>query len=397
MVWFKLRKNILILPPCNLYEDMLPYRCKGGCLPKESNMAKRKIECFSEGTIRLIRMLNEEASKFIETYNETKSWENRLPYRRFNISFSPLKGTKLGHCLFEEERSVEIALSEKLLNPDVSFEMLKQILGHEVAHMIDHLENNGSAHDKEFRRICEVIGVQESGASISKSLTEIEKTSSVMTKIKKLLALSESSNMNESQSALLKARQLMREYNVSERENSHEKIYRVALTKYKSYTADIRVISEIVKKITNVWVLLSQGYSTNTLYAHGTKTECEIADYMFDYLKRELEYLYKKEKKENNLSYGAKKSFYLGVLDEMRNHFSSQETHNDWGLIAYEEENGNLAKSMIYASTRLGKKTSYGGIRNRQAYGSGQKAGKNLRIYNGVTSGSSNNSGRLLS
>lgn len=321
--------------------------------------------------------------------------------------FSPnLKSSDGAKCLgyFESNGYYgRILLSEELLSEAVSYETFREVVSHEFAHFVDYTIFNHVGHDGTFKTVCEILGIENNGVALKNSLTEVAKTSSVLEKIKKLLALSESSNINESQAALLKAQTLMREYGISERESSTEKIYRVILTPYNSYTTEISTITHIVKEISNCWLLLSQGKiddkQTNIIYAHGTKTECELASYLFDYLKRELKYHYLQAKREQNLSYGAKKSFYLGVEHEIIKKLKTQEAETgNKSLVQYDKENEEASKELIYKSAKFSFSTKLvsAAIRNAEAYLSGRETGRNLKLHNGITNSESKNSGLYL-
>jgi hypothetical protein len=202
--------------------------------------------------------------------------------------------------------------------------------------------------------------------------------------------------MNEAQSALLKARQLMREYNLEDAERKeNQKIYRLALHEYKSYTAELMTITYIVKQVSNVYVVLNHGYPLNTISAHGTKTEVEIAEYLFSYLKRELDYQYQQMRRNGDFYGRGKTSFYNGMLSEMQKRFSKQEDTSGWGLVEYSKENEKLAKDLIYSDVKLRSKISYTRVSNSRAYNSGKETGKSLRIHNGLSNGSSQ-SGKYL-
>jgi hypothetical protein len=175
----------------------------------------------------------------------------------------------------------------------------------------------------------------------------------------------------------------------------------VILTPYNSYTTEISTITSIVKKISNCWILLSKGRiddkRTNIIYAHGTKTECELASYLFGYLKRELEYHYLQAKREQNLSYGAKRSFYLGVEHEMIKKLKTQEAETgNKALVQYDKENEEASKELIYKSTKFSTRSVSAAISNAEAYLSGRETGRNLKIHNGITNSGSKNSGFYL-
>lgn len=358
------------------------------------------IETYSENTKSMLNLLYKDAGELIRSFRAKTS--EKMNYWAYTILFSPQPKTKgsshnLGLCGFVKEKGMYyITLSDNLLSPMVTYNMVREVLGHEVAHYIDWNINGSTSHGEEFKRICAILGITNDEAVFKDSLMAVRDNSSIMEKIKKLLALSESPNMNEAQSALLKARQLMREYNLEDAERKDtQKIYRLGLHDYKSYTAELMTITYIIKQVSNVYVVLNGGYPLNTISAHGTKTEVEIAEYLFSYLKRELDYQYKQMRKNGDFYGRGKTSFYNGVLSEMQKRFSKQEENSNWGLVEYNKENEKLARNLVYSDVRLKSKVSHTRVSNSKAYNSGKETGKNLRIHNGLSNGSSQ-SGRYL-
>ena len=363
------------------------------------NKTKFQLEQYSDSVTQATILINNLFDEFVKIWNTNEDKTISL-YRLFTgenyskVTFSPNlmteDGTKSLGYLEDFGYMKRIFLSEELLSEAVSYETLKEVAGHEFAHYIDSCIYGNLGHGATFKSICKVLGIENDQAAIKHSLTQAAKTSSVLEKVKKLLALSESSNMNEAQSALLKAKELMREYGITERENSTEKIYRVVLAEYKAYTAEISTLVTLAQKISNCWILLS--YQTRgienikVVYAHGTKTECEIASYIYDYLQKELKTQYATAKKNSySMSYGGKKSFYLGVEYEMKKKFEQQAikaTGTD--IVSYEELNGNLSKELIYPTMRMSRKSISNRISSAEAYLSGREVGKNLKIRNGL-------------
>lgn len=362
-------------------------------------MNKSKIEFFSSRSEEMVQLVKENVNNFLETY-ENICGRQVIPTYLYRVAFVPgmsLNSKKaLGMCSFDDHYYC-LTFSEELFSDAYSWNDLHEIIGHEVAHLINIRFNNDGEHDAQFREICSDLGIQSSQTVFE----HVEQTNSVLNKVKKLLALSESSNSNESQSALLKARKLMREYGIQDHLNTGEgeKIYRVPLDTYKSYTTEKQVLTKITKMISNVWVLLSsspdeQSYFSGkvpekVIYAHGTKTECEIAEYIYSYLSKELAKEYKVARKKNNLGSSAKASFYQGVYLAMESRFGAQEQEQTWGLVSYSEENSRKAKEYIYKDSHFGSHKSGRTRVNLQAGMCGRSTGENLRIRNGLSNNSS--------
>jgi predicted SprT family Zn-dependent metalloprotease len=317
-------------------------------------------------------------------------------FNRNYVTFSPnLVSPNSEKCLgyyHAEYNNNHFFFSDELLSESVSYDTFKEVVEHEVAHFIDEQLYHHMGHDGSFKYICEAIGIEQSNASLTHKITQVEQTSHVLNKVKKLLALSESDNVNEASLAWAKAKELMQSYGIHDTSNNESNIYRIGLVRYKKYTQELKTVANIACKISGCWLLLSNDGVASVAYAHGTKTECEVASYLFDYLQKELERYYKEAKKSNNFSYGSKTSFYAGVSRSMHERFKKQEVEaTGTEVVEYQEENGKLAKQYIYGFSGFRTTRSKVNVSDRGAYDSGINAGKNVAIRGGISSTKNSN------
>ena len=344
----------------------------------------------SQGNIDLIKKMSYD---FLTIANSPSREGMRISvsFYGYKVVIVPENKDIIGFCKRDKDvnriTNYTIGISERLLEEDVTAETLREVVGHEVAHYIAMKEFENSEHGELFREICSILGVKNDKTKLGHSLFLQNGSNKTLEKIKKLLALSESSNINESQSALVKAKKLMQDNRITSVDSvEQEKIYRVCLQEYKAYTAETAVLVQVIKLITGVWILKSDSGSSKKVYAHGTKSTVEIAEYLYSYLKREIYTQYISEKKRLNLKGSAKKSFYYGVLNEMGHRFKDQLQDNpEWALVSLDYENERKSKRFIYPTSRFYRSSSNSNINNRGAYSSGREVGKNVRIHNGIS------------
>jgi len=343
------------------------------------------VEIFSETTKLKVSLIKKNINDFCLIYAKKDPTFKEPPH--IKIIIFTKEEIRLGFCQRECFGWYIIGISEVLLEDSVSEETFRDIIGHEVAHMINMCLFNNIGHNKQFQEVCKDLGVTNDKKVLIKDLYSKPTSSSIMEKIKKLLALSESSNIHESNSALLKARMLMAKNNISIISDS-EKIYRCGLIDFVNFTTELNVLSVIINKITGCWVLRkSCPDGGKRLYIHGSKTEVEIGEYLFHYLKRKLANEYVKVRNNLNHISGAKKSFYIGVLEEILLRFEKQERKEEWGLIKItDQKNKQFAEKLIYlkANFTLGRANlSYS---NQAAREHGKEVGKNIRLNQGLNS-----------
>jgi hypothetical protein len=330
----------------------------------------RTFEVYDENTSIMREALRKQIKEYVKKYHAVKSIPmfHRLTYPNVII----VDTTEfLGRCSFDENVCT-IQIAEKVIHDT----MCADVLGHEVAHFLDH---NKSGHGEEFKAICAILGVPTTARRPIDCINTID---TLLTKIQKLLALSESSNVHEAETAMIMARKLMHKYGITEVSPS-QKIWRTVLTAYSNYTAEYKTITRIVAKMTGTYIVLDKQYESNYIRAHGTRTQLEIAGYLFDYLHTELATLYKKARKEGNLQGNAKSAFYYGILRSMDARFKEQDNTEGWGLVVSNTVD-DLVKKFIYDEPLITSKSKSTRIGNVQAYNMGQKAGKTLQIRQGV-------------
>ena len=349
------------------------------------NTSKSTIEVYSNGYLEQLELIKEEIKRYTLLYSE-KTNSPRVYSSEYDVCFVPEDEKVLGFCR-KTDNGYLIGISEKLAMGNVSWDYLSGVVGHETAHMLV-ASNIGDteAHGEAFKEVCRYLGIEE--FSKTHAPKEVASSTNIMNRIKKLLALSESNNTYESQSALLKARKIMMEHSISANSiDESKKIYRVKLAEYGRYTMDYTTISYIVKQITSVYMLRSSLHGKKVLYAHGTLSECKIAEYLFDYLTKELNTKYEAFRDTLYDARGAKKSFYLGVYDGMQKRFENDTDVTISGnalMLSEQNKNSYLAKQYVYSDLRVKISIFNAYAKNMNAVENGRSVGKNLQIHHGI-------------
>jgi hypothetical protein len=348
---------------------------------------KHKIEIYGEGTRELISILLKRANAAVEKFN---SISNDCYLQNIShIYFSEIK--ELGYYVVG---TMEIVLSKRLLENDISMEFLDSIVLHETAHYINWIINEDSTHSKEFKDIVQKIGAPLEFTNAKVSLEIGKDTSSQLSKIKKLLALSGSSNANESHSALTKARKMMAELNIQSVVD-RTLIYTTVLCKSKRLTTRYRVLLMLTRDISGVFPINT--YDDDSTYrlqrVFGTKSQIEIAIYIYEYLNYQLEKEYKDFKKNTPIKGRTIESFYYGVYTEMCQRFNKKTKVNEEdtrALQVIQNDNKEMALEYYFENTNLTKGRS-GKVRlNATAYNQGKKVGERTTIHSGINKDKSN-------
>jgi hypothetical protein len=298
----------------------------------------------------------------------------------------------------------KIRISKKILN-DFGAGAIKHVMGHEIAHLISDKifnMNDLKSHGESFKKACNMLGVKPSATITEDELDEFDifenKKKNVILKIKKLIALSESSVESEANLALSKARELMLKYNIESISENKEEDYiiRPVGKTYKKIPTYIKEISNLVSEFYFVNVIITYRKNGRGFEFFGTKENLDIAEHIFCCLAYQCDMLWKKYLKEKNNSGKYSKVSYLegvvlGYKSKLKN--NEEEIKDKYSLIWYGDQ---LLQEMYRRQYPSARNVSYYSCgRNGSGYDAGINDGKNLRISKGI--GSENSySGKLI-
>ncbi len=266
-------------------------------------------------------MLSSYANLFVRFL--TRSWEelNRnhlggsLKPPVFHISES---GRQLGSWTAETRT---LAIAAKLLLRHANHEVL-DVLRHEMAHQYaDEVLGAGregeTAHGQGFRHACQLLGVDHHA-----SMRPSSEPSPILVRIRKLLALAESHNEHEASLAMARARELMDKYELELGEEPTEFCYLYLGEPRKQRAAVDQLIANALVRFFNIKVIWIPSHmvldqrAVWLLEACGTQTHLEVAEYVYLYLRRELENLWQRHRLVNYRIKGKthKREYLLGVM-----------------------------------------------------------------------------------
>lgn len=334
----------------------------------------------SEATLREILQeigITPRRSKFL--------WKNYL----YPIHVVVFQGKEWGHF---NAPYMQIGLNQKLIYL-AKDSVIRDILRHELAHYLTYIQHgNVGSHGAEFNAVCLQYGFPKSVSEATMNLEEANlskegdlHSEKIITKIKKLLMLAESSNVHEAELATLKANQLLLRHNIENLSDKEEPIYLDRLLVQKRKDQKMVAIYEILKHFI-VRPVFSFGKDVCSLEVSGSFTNVTLAKYVAEFLSRELDFLWESAKKEHSLQgLRAKNSFFIGVAQgfdqKMKGVKSSFSTEEQKALVVV-EKNLNQNVEMIYR--RLSQSHSGAGV-DGAAHAVGTEKGRNLNIRQGVT------------
>lgn len=274
---------------------------------------------YSKTMIKFTRQIKDELKKIIAFELKLKVVRERFYDRSGRVSY-PIKAVIFNHRAmlgYFDSNFYEIGIHERLIH--TSIQQLQNILRHELAHYMIFIQHGASVepHGHEFKTFCLSLGWGEEVYRAATCLEDAEpvpeEESPILRKVKKLMALSSSSNPNEAEQAMLKSQQMLLKHQIDVEFIDEEKIILKRVLGRKKQDAKMSAIAAILQTFF-VSVVYNRGRDFIYLEIVGLHENVEIAEYVAAFLDRELDKLWETARREVPLKGKvAKNSFLLGI------------------------------------------------------------------------------------
>lgn len=304
-----------------------------------------------------------------------------------------------------------LRLSRHLIE-NYSWSVTLQVLKHEMAHQLcSSMLRGRKPHDENFQQACEKLGVlpeYRRAGSCPVELVEEAVAGSVATekgrrciaRVKKLLALAESSNEHEAALAMQKANELMEKNHIQSlgTDKGQSFGYTIIDRKRKRIERYQRQICKILRDFFLVRVVLSTLYDPQrddtykTIELLGSRENVAIGEYCYHFLENRLALLWSRNRGRFDGSTRIEKnSYYLGVLHGFYKKLEVQkrgrrkagmEPQLD-ALVVTEQQ--RLDEYVAIRFPRLKKVASRAAKLYRNTYHEGVEAGKSISLAEGLT------------
>ena len=313
-----------------------------------------------------------------------KVYKNRFELNNmlYPIHFALFESkTKWGHF---NSHNYQIGINKALMHMALN-ETIRSIIRHELAHYMCFLKyGNTKPHGEEFKKVCNSYNWNSEVSQASGSIDELNniiegdlKSQQVLNKVKKLLALSSSTNEFEAKKALNKANELLFKYNLESLKNDEDEAYVLSALFSKRSNSKLQAIYEILQ---NFFVVPVFNYGNDGVYLDicGDRSNIEVAEYVAKFLDSELENLWKNYKKMNPHLKGivAKNSYFRGLAKGFCEKFK-ESTPSQQALIPIKN---SLIKKTNLAYGKLRKTSVNKSLNCDESHGAGRKAGNSLNI-----------------
>jgi len=310
--------------------------------------------------------------------------------RPVQLSLSDATGF-LGRFILET-RSLE--LSRQLVHGG-SWGSIVEVLKHELAHqfVLEVLREHEAPHGPAFRAVCQRLGIDASAAG-TPAAPPTPESARMLERVHKLLALAESDNRHEAEAAAAAAQRLMLRHNLEGANPAHESAYT-----YRHLGRLTGRVSEWERRLGNIlgehffveviWVPAYRRLEQrrgSVMEAIGTPENLEIADYVYDFLVRSAERLWRAHKQSEGIRKNADRMAYLaGVMSGFAQKLEIQaRAHKADGLVWVPHARLTEYTRKRHPSLRT---VSHSGHRRGEAFAHGQKAGREVLLHRGMVRG----------
>lgn len=336
---------------------------------------------YSQKIIRFLREIKSALKKIliqevgVKVHGE-RFYVGRASYPIQVVIFN--QGNSLGYF---DSSFFELGFNECMMH--VVQKELHNVIRHELAHYFTFIRHGETAqpHSPDFRAFCRQMGWGEEvyQATFRLETAAQEEESAIFRKVKKLMALSASSNQHEAEQAMIKSQQLLMKHNIEARyleDEEEEKLVLKRLLKQKKKGAKMCAIANILQTFF-VSIVFNRAGAFTYLEVLGSAVNVEIAEYVAAFLHAEMEKLWDTTQLTGTV---AKNSFFLGLaqgyckkIDALKREYQSAEKQ----ALMVIEKKLSVAQALVYP--HLSKSRS-GGRYSREASLLGEQMGRKLTI-----------------
>jgi len=310
--------------------------------------------------------------------------------------------TRLGEWR-PEERAIVLSRAVVLGRPWCE---TLEVLKHEMAHQFvsEFLGGEDEPHGPRFRRVCEARGIDASPRHGTRS-AEVTREDRVIARVRKLLALAESSNQHEAELAAATAQRLMMKFNIDlQREGGAQPEACRSLWlgeptgKLQLYH---RKLSSIILQyffVEGIWVSAYRPFEGKTgtvLEVCGRPENLQMAEFVHAFLLRTIERLWEEHKRKHGLrSNQNRRNFLAGALAGFEDKLSAERVRAQAeGLVWV---GGKAEREYLHRRYPHRTSTRSSVVTHREGFAEGKEAGRGIVLSRPVETTSSGGARRAL-
>jgi hypothetical protein len=289
-----------------------------------------------------------------------------------------------------------IALSRRAILERPWLETL-EVLKHEMAHQFvdEILGGEERPHGPRFVRVCQLRGIDPAARAAASTSTPEHRDDRVIARVRKLLALAQSSNQHEAELAASTAQRLILKFNldVQSRSSPRDDAYHFAYVGVPTgrVAAHQRALASLLIEhffVRGIWVstyLPHTGKSGSVLEICGRRENLQMAQFVHEFVSRTVDRLWLEHKKARGMrSNRDRRSFLAGAVAGFAAKLRSKRAdHQREGLVWVGDAG---VKDYVRRRHPRLRSVRSSAQERREAYADGQSAGRTIVLSRPVTS-----------
>ncbi len=313
--------------------------------------------------------------------------------------------SRLGYWSAEKR---EICLSRNLAYRH-SWDSVTEVLRHEMAHQLTDTVlggTDGGPHGGCFQKACRLLRANPSASGAGIPLDEavssgrFSKNDKILAKIAKLMALAESGNKHEAESAMSKAHLLLAKHNIDLRRENRSGYISVHLGKPAlRHFREVYHLAALLQDfyfVSGIWIpayVVEKGRMGHVLEISGIAANIETVSYIHDFIMRYIDRTWSVYNKKRGLNRYRKTDFAIGVVEGFREKMNTdrilQKTQWDRFEIVLSPDAG-LTAYMKYRHPRTQTYRNGASRQDESVLKDGWQIGREMIISKGISESSNN-------
>ena len=297
----------------------------------------------------------------------------------------------------------EISISRNLVM-NYPWDTVREVLRHEIAHQYAEQEwgqDSERPHGAMFQKACNLLRAdpaasQKINAFYERSADGLKSNDKILNRIKKLMALAESTNRHEAEAAMTKAHELIARYNIDlhAQTASRDFISVFAGQPALRHTRDNYHLANLLQTfyfVQGLWVsayVVTKGKMGRVLEISGTPPNIDIALYVYDYVRKFIDTQWTAYNRNKKLNAYRRVDYAVGIIQGFQTKLDTaerlrREADEKFALIEAGDPLLDRYITYRYPYTRSFRRNNY--TQDDRVLADGRQVGQSLIIAKGIT------------
>jgi hypothetical protein len=297
----------------------------------------------------------------------------------------------------------EISLSRELVSHG-RWDDIREVLLHEMAHQVAHeglKAISETGHGPAFRRACRLLRANPAASGTFCTLharlrhgEKLDANDRIVARIRKLMALAESSNANEAHAAMRKAHELIARHNVGliERRVKQDYLSIFLGTPRLRHFRESYHLAHLLQDfyyVHGVWVqawMMDKGRMGRVLEISGSHKNVRMADYVHAAICRYIDTAWADYRRGKGLNRYRKTDFAVGIIEGFRSTLEKTAVaKEDGSRLPARKEDAALTRYVTQRYPHVRSFSRQGPGHDAQVLADGNEQGKKLIIAKGIS------------